>query len=185
MKRKTLILSSVVFLLFFIALFFMPYIIFKTADKIIREENKKIDSYNPPGEEFYKACRLLDFTSYFPGFRNKSKDILIYYSTAIYGIYFSECLQIKYNAQQAGKDYYYEEFDKLTEKKWEEGTMTQELYEELYQANNKKIDMVDKIEWIDFIDIEETRNFCNLWTDFLTNISFKEDDICEVCCIPL
>lgn len=181
MKKKVIIIAAIIALITFLVLFLTPYIVFNSGSKTIISEHKKIDPQTPPGLEFYKACNLLNFSSYFPGFKKRSKDILNHYSLSVYGTYFSACLEIKFEAQQAGKDFYYEEFDNYTADLWEDGSMTEELYEQLYTELRNKLDEVDKSEWINFVDDNAVREFCNSWSEFLQYFEISKDDICEIC----
>lgn len=181
MKKKVIIIAATIALIAFLVLFLAPYIVFNSGSKSIIAEYEKIDAYTPPGEEFYKACNLLNFSSHFPGFAERSKNMLSHYSLSVYGAYFSACLDIKFQAQQVGKDFYYEEFDNHTTDIWEDGTMSEDLYEYLYDELKNKLAKVDKSEWITFVDDNTVHKFCNSWSEFLQYFEFSKDDICEIC----
>ena len=181
MKKRVIIIVAIIALIAFLVLFLTPYIVFNSGSKTIISEHKKIDAQTPPGEEFYKACNLFNFASYFPGFKKRSNDMLNHYSLSVYGTYFSACLEIKFEAQQAGKDFYYEEFNSHTNSLWEDGSMTDELYEKLYEEHKNNLDNVDKSEWIDFVDENALIEFCNSWSEFLQYFEMSKDDICEIC----
>lgn len=181
MKKKVIIIVAIIAVIAFLVLFLTPYIVFNSGSKTIISEHKKIDAQTPPGEEFYKACKLLKFSSNFPGFEKRSKDMLNHYSLSVYGKYISACHEIKFEAQQTGKDFYYEEFNSYKASLWEDGSMTEELYEQLYEEHRINLDNVEKSEWIDFVENNTAHEFCNSWSEFLQYFEMSKEDICEIC----
>lgn len=183
-KKKKQNYRAYIFAILIIALIFIfvPKMLFKRADRSLKEEMQESTNLNAfPSSGFFAAATYTEIARMFPGFSEKAKEI----NDTAYNFYIKrfnhQYSKLKYTAIDSAMLVQSITIKQIKDSLNKIGNLTDEKKSELNKKNEQLKQKILISQWNLYIPDTIKKEFCDNWKNFFSYFSDKNIKYCEIC----